>query len=498
MGSVVVRFAPSPTGYLHIGGARTAIFNWLYARKYNGKFILRIEDTDAERSTVEAIQGILDGLRWLGLQWDEGPNFQSHYTSDHLSAAHRLIESGYAYKCFCSKEVLEEKRQAAQAAKKTYQYDGTCRNLPAQTIADLEAAHRPYVIRLKVPRTEGAVVFDDQVCGRVEKRYQDIEDFVLVRANGMPLYVLANAVDDIRDGVTHIIRGQDGLANTPKQILVYQGLGAKLPLFAHMSLTLDPQKTKISKRKHGTQVAIHYYKAKGFLPWAMVNFLALLGWATPESREFFSKEELIQAFNLDGIGRTNSVFNIQPDDPKFITDPKLLSINAHYLRSMPIEELLPYLKEQLLASSLWNPAFEKDQKQWFLHTVDLIRSRFHLLTDFSTLGAAYFGETFQMDQSAVKKNLFEQGRVHPWITALADELAVLDPFNAQTLEAMLHSFLSRYQLKPGKLINAVRTAVTGQSVGPEFIQVLLCLGPERIARRLRQVPGLSFDVKNNS
>jgi len=486
MQKVVVRFAPSPTGYLHIGGARTAIFNWLFARKHGGKFILRIEDTDAERSTPDSIQGILDGLRWLGLVWDEGPNFQSHFTAEHLAAAEKLLHSGHAYKCFCSKETLEAKKADALARKTTYRYDGACRHLCVQEVAAKEAAGMPYVIRLKVPREDGAVLFQDAVCGTIEKRYQDIEDFVLVRGNGLPLYVLANAVDDIRDGITHIIRGQDGLANTPKQILIYQGLGAPLPVFAHMSLTLDPQKTKISKRKHGNHVAIHYYKEQGFLPWAMVNFLALLGWATPGSREFFSPEELIQAFGLEGISRTNSIFNLHPDDPKFCTDPKLLSINAHYLRSMPLEKLLPHVQAQLLASGLWDPAFEAERRQWLAQTVDLIRGRFHRLNDFATPGRPYFSDTFPLEAPAVEKNLLEGGdRLPAWFSELTDHLAALQPFDKKGLEAMLGDFLKAHGLKAGKLINAVRTAVTGQSVGPEFLQVLLCLGQARVVQRMR-------------
>ena len=283
MSNVVVRFAPSPTGYLHIGGARTAIFNWLYARKHQGKFILRFEDTDARRSTADAIDGILAGLTWLGLDWDEGPYFQSHHLADHQAAAHNLLGQGLAYKCFCSKAALEIERETARANKQTYRYDGRCRHLSSDQIRQREAAGQPFVVRFKVPRKSGALVFEDAVFGTIEKRYADIEDFVILRADGRPLYVLSNAVDDIRDGVTHIIRGQDGLANTPKQILIYQGLGATLPVFAHMSLTLDPARIKISKRRHGHQVAIHYYRENGFLPWAMVNFLVLLGWS--DSRE---------------------------------------------------------------------------------------------------------------------------------------------------------------------------------------------------------------------
>ena len=265
MPEIRLRFPPSPTGYLHIGGARTAIYNWLYCRKHNGKLILRIEDTDVERSTKESIDGILDGLTWLGIDWDEGPYFQSDYIKEHIAAAHKMIATGHAYKCFCSKEVLDEKRQAASAAKRTYQYDRTCLKLTPEEIAEKEAQSIPFVIRFKVPDGDGAVVFEDRVYGRIEKAYRDIEDFVIVRSNGTPLYLLSNVVDDIRDRITHIIRGQDGLGNTPRQILIYEALGASVPVFAHMSLTLDPQKAKISKRSHGEVVTVQFYKENGFL-----------------------------------------------------------------------------------------------------------------------------------------------------------------------------------------------------------------------------------------
>ena len=486
MDNVVVRFAPSPTGYLHIGGARTAIFNWLYARKHGGTFMLRIEDTDAERSNEATVQGILESLLWLGLKWDRGPDFQSRHTDDHLAAVRELVESGHAYKCFCSKEVLDEKRASAQKEKRTYQYDGTCRRLSAEEIKAKETAGIPFVIRYKVPSQDGTVSFSDRVYGRIDKRYSDIEDFVLVRTNGQPLYVLANSVDDIRDGITHVIRGQDGLANTPKQILIYKGLGAPIPEFAHMSLTLDPQKAKISKRKHGSHVSIEYYRENGFLPWAMVNFLVLLGWATPDSKELFSESELIDAFSLEGIGRTNSVFNIQPNDPKFFTDPKLININSHYLRTMPLDALLPFVKEQLLKAHLWYTDFESERREWFLDTIDLIRGRFRLLTDVVTYGRPYFSDQYEMDPKAVAKHLKGDAAVGDWMPLLIEELTELDPYDAQGVERMLRDFLAKQQLKPGKLINAVRTAVTGQAVGPEFIDVLLCLGKARVVERIEK------------
>ncbi|MGD8435840.1 MAG: glutamate--tRNA ligase, partial [Syntrophobacterales bacterium] len=327
MEEVRVRFPPSPTGYLHIGGARTAIYNWLFAQKTGGTLIVRIEDTDVERSTEESIGAILDGMNWLGITWDEGPYSQSAHASDHRQAAQKLLKSGHAYKCFCTQEELERKREEARKRKDDYHYDGTCRNLSAEEIGRLEEEGRAHVIRFKVPRGPGGVVFEDAVYGVIEKKYRDIEDFVIVRSNGSPLYVLSNAIDDIRDRITHVIRGQDHLANTPKQILIYEALGERLPRFAHMPLTLDPQKRKISKRAHGEMVAVQYYRERGFLPWALVNFLVLLGWSTSDDREIFSKDELIEAFSLEGINRANSVFDIRKDDPKFFTDPKAISIN---------------------------------------------------------------------------------------------------------------------------------------------------------------------------
>lgn len=490
MEKVIVRFAPSPTGYLHIGGARTAIFNWLFARQHKGRFILRIEDTDAERSNDDAIQGILDGLKWLGLDWDEGPYFQSRFIEAHQAAAKQLLDNGRAYKCFCTKAQLEEKRMRAQQEKTTYQYDGTCRKLSDQEVADRTAAGETFTIRMSIPRS-GAVIFDDAVYGRIEKKFEDIEDFIIMRGNGQPLYILSNAVDDIRDGITHVIRGQDGLANTPKQILIYQGLGAPLPKFAHMSLTLDPKKAKISKRKHGEQVAVHHYRELGFLPWAMVNFLAQLGWATSDSREFFSKAELIRAFNLKGMNRTNSVFNISADDGKHVTDPKLLNVNAHYLRKMPIEELLPWIKERLEDAGLWQPAFDQELKPWFLETMALIRGRFNTLNDFVTYGQAYVSEDFIMDEKAVQKNLKDE-TVARWMPQLARRLAGLDDFESQTVERELRRFLDEKEIKPGKLMNAVRTAVTGQVVGPDFMKVLHVLGKERVVRRLETAARLGL------
>ncbi len=489
---VIVRFAPSPTGYLHIGGARTAIFNWLFAQKTGGKLILRIEDTDSERSTEESIQGIIESLKWLGINWDEGPYFQSQFIREHQVAAYKLLESGHAYKCFCTKEDLDRKRQAALKQKKDLKYDGTCRRLTPDQVAEKEAAGIPFTIRMKVPRGQGSVRFEDMVYGTIEYKYEDIEDFVVVRSNGQPLYLISNTVDDIRDRITHVIRGQDGLSNTHRQILIYQALGAPVPKFAHMSLTLDPNKAKISKRKHGEVVAVHFYKEHGFLPWALVNFLVLLGWATPESREIFSREELIQAFSLQGINRANSIFDVRTDDTKYFTDPKAISINAHYLRTLPVEEIEPYVQAELKKSGIWNPEYEVTKRRWYLNTIELIRGRFHVTTDFVSRGRAYFSDDFLIESRALKKNIFKHPDLKKWLPLLADRLMALKNFTALETENTIREMAEEIEIKPGVLINGIRTVVTGQLAGPGMFDILTTVGQHRVVNRLRMAPAL-FD-----
>ena len=483
---VIVRFPPSPTGYLHIGSARTALFNWLFAQKTGGKLILRIEDTDVERSTEESIQGIIEGLKWLGITWDEGPYFQSRFINEHLEAAQKLLESGHAYKCFCTKEELETKRQAAMEQKRDIKYDGTCRHLTPEVVAAKEAAGIPYTIRMKVSRGKGSVSFEDIVYGKIEYKYEDIEDFVIVRSNGQPLYLLSNTVDDIRDRITHVIRGQDGLSNAHRQILIYEALSAPIPEFAHMSLTLDPKKAKISKRRHGELVAVHFYREHGFLPWAFVNFLVLLGWATHDSREIFSREELIEAFSLQGISRVNSIFNVKIGDPKFFTDPKAISINAHYLRNQPVGEIEPYVRAALEKEGIWDPEYEGDKRQWFLDTIELIRSRFHVTTDFGTRGRAYFSEDYSIEPKALKKNILKHEKLKEWFPVMADRLHAIKKFSVEETENTIRVMAEELGIKVGILTNGIRAVVTGQLAGPGLFDVLVAVGQNRVVERLRK------------
>jgi len=493
MTEVRVRFPPSPTGYLHIGGARTALLNWLWAKKNNGKLILRIEDTDAERSTSESIEGIIDGMTWLGLDWDEGPYFQTEFSKDHIKAARQLLESGHAYKCFCTKEELDTKRAAALAARQDVRYDGTCRNLSPEQIRDKEARGIPSVIRFKVPRQAGVVGYKDKVLGTIERAYSDIEDFVIVRSNGKPLYLLCNVVDDIRDRISHIIRGQDHMSNTTRQVLLYQALGAQVPVFAHMPLTLDLQKKKISKRSHGEIVSVQFYREKGFLPWALCNFLVLLGWNPGTDQEIFSRDELIEAFTLERISKVNSIFNYQKGNAKFFTDPKLIAINEHYLRTMDIGRLGELVKKELIAEELWDKSYEADKHDWYLATLNLIRDRFHTLKDFTTAGRAYFAEDYEIQAKPLKKNILKHPELKSWLPMLGERLDKLTDFSEEEVERVSRELAAKLEIKPGILINGMRTVLTGQLAGPSMFAILPALSKNRVVARLRNIDHLYND-----
>ncbi len=490
--TVRVRFAPSPTGYLHIGAARSALFNWLYARKTGGKFLLRIEDTDLQRSTEASTRSIIEGLEWLGLDYDEDVVFQSSNAPKHRTAAQRLVAEGKAYRDFTPKKQRDDKsvkegiaeRARAHAAEGVDQRRNPFRNLPQEESDRRAAAGEPFAIRLKVAES-GQTRFHDIVYGPQERSYSEIEDLVLLRSDGHPLYNLSVVLDDIEMGITHVIRGQDHLTNTHKQILLYEALGAEVPQFAHLPLILAPNKGKLSKRKHGEVVSLTTYRDRGFVPAAFRNFLALLGWSPPEGKEILSKEELVEYFSLEGIGRANAIFNFQENDPRHWTDDKALWMNAEYIRTMPIEELLPMVKAELRANRLWREEYDDDDREWLIKTVDLIRQRFFTLKDFSSQGRAYFSDDFDFDEAAVNKNLRKEPCLRQLINGLADKLETVEPFNAETAEAALRAFAEEAGVKAGLLINGARTMLTGQAVGPSMFEIFDVLGRETSVNRLR-------------
>ncbi len=469
-----VRFAPSPTGYLHVGGARTALFNWLFARHTGGTLILRIEDTDFERSSEEMVKGILTGMRWLGLNWDEGPFFQSQRLDLYRATAEKLLASGHAYYCFCTKEELEQRRTAAVAAGRPPMYDRRCRSIAAADAVVRKAAGEPCAVRFAVPNG-GVTAFDDAVFGRVEFANAEIEDFVLLRSDGIPTYHLSVVADDIDMYLTHIIRGADHISNTPKQVLQYQALGAALPVFAHVPLILGPDKTRLSKRHGATSVIA--YKDMGIVPEAFRNFLALLGW-TPgtehtgpdgKAREIFSSDDLIHLFSLDGISKSNAVFN----------NDKLAWFNTEYIRAYDAQKLLPLIREEWTAAGFMPDRSEVD----ILAAIDLLKPRARNLKDFATTFRAYFSDLFDYDPAAVAKFL-KDGATRAFLVQLAQRYAETPEFTEASTEQTLRAFADENQIKAGMLINGARVALTGQAVAPSLFAVMVALGKERVVARL--------------
>ncbi len=461
-----VRFAPSPTGYLHVGGARTALFNWLFARHFGGTFILRIEDTDFERSSEAMVEGILEGMRWIGLDWDEGPFFQSQRLPLYQATAQKLIDSGYAYYCFCTKDELEARRAQGTAA----MYDRRCRNLDrAESEKRRLDGKSPAAIRFAVP-DGGSTAFEDAVFGRVEFANAEIEDFVLLRSDGIPTYHLSVVADDIQMRLTHIIRGADHISNTPKQILQYRALEADLPVFAHVPLILGPDKTRLSKRHGATSVIA--YKDMGIVPEAFRNFLALLGWSPGSAhrdREIFSSGDLIQLFTLDGISKSNAVFD----------NDKLAWFNTEYIRAYASEKLLPLIETEWRAAA-FQPTRSREE---LLAAIDLLKPRARSLKDFATLFRAYFRDDFEYDPAAVTKFLADP-ELPAWLQELATRYAAAPEFTEASAEEILRAFAMEKNIKAGALINGSRVALTGQAVAPSLFAVMAALGKDRVIQRL--------------
>jgi len=474
-GSVRVRFAPSPTGYLHVGGARTALFNWLFARRQRGTLILRVEDTDAERNKPELVQGILDGLRWLGVDWDEGPFYQSERLELYRAAAEKCLANGSAFLCYCPAERYAGGDHAvagSETATVRRVVRCSCRDGKPSS-PDLKPA-----VRFKVPA--GKTTFHDAVFGEREFANEEIEDFVLLRsprgeeARGLPTYQLGVVVDDIDMRITHVIRGADHLSNTPKQVLLYRALGAEPPVFAHVPLILGADKSRLSKRHGATDV--NMYRAEGFLPEAFRNFLVLLGWAPGGDEQFLRTKDLLEKFSLEGVSRTNGVFD----------RAKLEWFNTQYLQKLPIEELLPAVEGELQQSGLWRQEWAAGAgHEWFAKTVDLLRPRIRLLPDFSTWSRAFFSDDFPIDPAAQEK-FWKDPKVPDLLAKLADALAALPEWNHDACDHALRALAEAEGVKAGLLINATRVAIVGQAVAPPLFDTMVALGPERVVRRLRQ------------
>ena len=467
--------------------------------------MLRIEDTDLARSTEESTRSILEGLAWIGLEPDEPVVFQSNNADKHRAAAHRLLDEGKAFRDFTPKEekgdanvkqsIVDRARENIERSMRSNPY----RELSKEESDRRAASGEPFAIRLKVPEI-GKTEFEDGVFGHQERDYADTEDLVLLRSDGHPLYNLAVVCDDIEMGVTDVIRGQDHLTNTHKQILIYQALGVAPPNFAHLPLILAPGGKKLSKRVHGEIVSLTTYRDRGFIAAAFRNFLALLGWSAGEEREIYSMQELIEKFSLAGVHRSSAIFNYDPNNPKRWTDDKAIWMNAEYIRTMPLEELLPLVKTELRSAKLWREEYDEDERVWFERTVDLIRQRFFTLKDFSGQGRAYFSEDYDFDPVAVEKNLKKFPDLRQWLPELADrfeanfsesdqshlrERAGSSRFNEENIESLIKTFAEEKGTKLGVIMNGARTLLTGVAVGPSMLSVFEILGMERSVSRLR-------------
>jgi glutamyl-tRNA synthetase len=455
---VVTRFPPSPTGYLHIGGARTALFNWLFARKAHGKFILRIEDTDKERSSDEATKAIVDSLKWLGLDWDEGPYFQSDRYPIYRDFIDRLLTAGNAYYCHCTSEELEKSREIAKAKGLKPKYDGKCR--------DLGLGPGPNaVVRLKSPLS-GKTVFHDLIKGPISFNNEELDDLVLWRSDQSPTYHLAVVVDDITMGLTHIIRGDDHVNNTPRQILIYQALGEPLPYYAHVPMILGPDRTRLSKRHGATSVLA--YKDMGYLPRALVNALARIGWSYGD-QEKFTMEELIEKFSLESVGKSAGIFNAE----------KLLDLNAQYIRESDTltvtKALIPFLE---------NNGFKNLDEKQVAGAVETLKMRSKTLVDMAKAARFYFQEDFAYDPKAAAK--FLKSEVADMMREIKGRLENATEFTSEGMESAFVAFLEEKKIKLGDIAQPLRVALTGSGVSPGLFEIMEVLGREKVLSRIER------------
>jgi glutamyl-tRNA synthetase len=463
---VRVRFAPSPTGYLHIGGARTALFNWLYARHNSGTFVLRIEDTDRERSTDEYIDAIVQGMQWLGLEWDEGPFRQTDRFEIYKKYVDRLLDEGKAYRCYCSPEELETRRREAMKQGRPLKYSGTCRELKG-TVPGIDP-----VVRFRMPQ-HGKTHVEDLIKGHVVFENEQLDDLIILRSDGTPTYNLTVVVDDVDMGITHVIRGDDHLNNTPRQVQLYNALGYKVPKFAHLPMILGSDKARLSKR-HGATSVMAYYDM-GYLPEALVNYLVRLGWSYGD-QEIFSKDELIQYFTFNNVGKAAAVFNPE----------KLLWLNSQYIiqssSSKLAELVIPFLEKEGVVSERHSP-----DKTWLARAIDTQKERAKTLVELAISLRYYIAEDIEYEEKAKKKFLNQESK--ELLSELKAGLQTMNNFTEPEIEQLFRSIVEKHGIKLGKLAQPVRVALTGGTQSPGIFEVLDVMGKAKVIRRLEKAIG---------
>jgi len=461
--NIRVRFAPSPTGYLHIGGARTALFNWLFARHNKGTFVLRIEDTDRERSTDEYIEAIIEGMKWLGLDWDEGPVRQTDRFDVYKKYVDKLLEEGKAYYCYCSPEELEANRKEAMKQGRSLKYSGKCRGLQ-EPVPGIDP-----VVRFRMPQ-QGSTYVDDMVKGHVVFENEQLDDLIIQRSDGTPTYNLTVVVDDVDMAITHVFRGDDHLNNTPRQVQLYEALGYETPKFAHLPMILGSDKARLSKR-HGATSVMAYYEM-GYLPQALVNYLVRLGWSYGD-QEVFSMEELVQYFSFENVGKAAAVFNPE----------KLLWLNQQYIIQSPnetlAEQVIPFLeKEQVIQAG------QQQDMKWLAKAVGTLRERSKTLVEMAQSLRYYIDEDIEYEEKAKNKFLKEESR--ELLVELKEGLESMSEFTEQDIENLFRSIAERKEVKLGKLAQPARVALTGGTQSPGIFEVLDVMGREKTIRRLER------------
>jgi glutamyl-tRNA synthetase len=467
-----LRFAPSPTGYLHVGGARTALFNWLYARKFGGLFLLRIEDTDKARSTDESTRAIFDGLNWLGLQWDEEVVYQAANLDLHRADAERLLANGTAYRCFCTQAELAERRAAAEANKEAFKYDRRCDRLDPAEVQRRVAEGMPFTVRFRVP--DGSTSWNDLVHEEITFPNKDIEDFIVLRTDGTPIYNLAVVSDDIAMAITLVMRGDDHISNTPKQIMLYRALGADLPTFAHLPMIHGIDGKKLSKR-HGA-TAVGDYQHLGILPGAMLNFLALLGWSPGDDIEVMTMAEMIELFDPSGLQKKAAIF-----DPK-----KLEWMNGQHLSLIPSDELVARVAPAIEEAGLATVAELQSRRDWFIALLDQLKVRARTIDDIVRQAVPFFRETIDYDPDAEAKQWKDRTASSALLAQVREALAAVSSWEPAVMEEALRALAERlgFGEKAGKLFQPLRLALTGQTASPGIFDVLVLLGRDRSLARL--------------
>ncbi|MFU0783286.1 MAG: glutamate--tRNA ligase [Thermoanaerobacterium thermosaccharolyticum] len=469
MRDVRVRFAPSPTGNLHIGGARTALFNWLFARHNNGKMILRVDDTDLERSTGDSMKAIIDGLKWLGIDWDEGPIYQSKRLDLYKNYADKLVKEGKAYYCFCTKEELDEMRKEAQKAGKPPMYSRKCRNLSADEVKKYMDEGKKYVVRLKVPK-EGKTTVHDIIRGDVEFDNSTFDDFIIMKSDNMPTYNFATVIDDYDLKISHIIRGEEHLSNTPKQILIYDALGFEKPNFAHVSMILAPDRSKLSKR-HGA-TSVQEFRDLGYLPEAIINYITLLGWIPSDGEEVFSTEKSISEFTLDRVSKNPAIYDTK----------KLTWLNGIYIRDCDIDRLTKEVIPFLINKGLIGDNYDYD---YIKKVVSAVREREKTLNEIAEAMSYYFNDEFDYDEKGVKK-YFEKDGVDNILKEAIEVLDKVDDFNLVETEKAYRDLIEKLDIKSGDLFHPTRLAISGRTFGPGLFDIMELLGKKKTIERIKK------------